>query len=150
MCIRNMCWKSRVNVSFILVLLTNFLYIMSVESVPYDHTFEATSFNFNVWRESIHGFECPGTQKYKLLCEKRWGTIIAGLEECIDLGLQSAGSSADSTVFVCLLAIEAAIIGGLVVYSCRMRKKVKYYQELNICNATNNIFHNLEDVMVKQ
>ena len=137
-----MHYKFRANVSFILVLLSIFhlslLYIMPVESVPYDHTFEATSsFNFNVWRESVHGFGCPGEQQhYKLMCKFRWDTIIGELKDCLNPGLQTGGPT--TIVFVCLMTMEAVIIGGLLAYSCRMRRKIKYYQEYKQINTNNN------------
>ena len=87
-----------------------------------DHTFHGNAFDFNVWQRGTDGFQCPHDQQYVILCKLRWDIIIGELELCMDGGVQCAnGTVVTSTV---IIAIEAIAIGALLIYACRMRKKI--------------------------
>ena len=93
-----------------------------VNGSPRDHTFHGNTFDFNVWKQGRDGFQCPHDQQYVILCKLRWDIIIGELELCMDGGVQCAnGTVVTSTV---IIAIEAIAIGALMIYACRMRKKV--------------------------
>ena len=103
-------------------LILIFTLFFVVNGSPRDHTFHGNTFDFNVWKQGRDGFQCPHDQQYVILCKLRWDIIIGELELCMDGGVQCAnGTVVTSTV---IIAIEAIAIGALMIYACRMRKKV--------------------------
>ena len=104
----------------IATLLFTFYYVANGSAR--DHTFHGNAFDFNVWQQGTDGFRCPHDQQYVILCKLRWDIIIGELELCMDGGVQCAnGTVVTSTV---IIAIEAIAIGALLIYACRMRKKI--------------------------
>ena len=104
----------------IATLLFTFYYVANGSAR--DHTFHGNTFDFNVWQQGTDGFRCPHDQQYVILCKLRWDIIIGELELCMDGGVQCAnGTVVTSTV---IIAIEAIAIGALLIYACRMRKKI--------------------------
>ena len=104
------------------MLISIFTVFCVVNGSPRDHTFHGNTFDFNVWKQGRDGFQCPHDQQYVILCKLRWDIIIGELELCMDGGVQCAnGTVVTSTV---IIAIEAIAIGALMIYACRMRKKV--------------------------
>ena len=114
--------KSGVKFKLIAIHMLLFTFYSVVHGSARDHTFHGSAFDFNVWRRGSDGFQCPHDQQYVILCKLRWDIIIGELELCMDGGVQCAnGTVVTSTV---IIAIEAIAIGALLIYACRMRKKV--------------------------
>ena len=114
--------KSGVKFRLIAIHMLLFTFYSVVHGSARDHTFHGSAFDFNVWRRGSDGFQCPHDQQYVILCKLRWDIIIGELELCMDGGVQCAnGTVVTSTV---IIAIEAIAIGALLIYACRMRKKV--------------------------
>ena len=135
------------------IVILIFTLFFVVNGSPRDHTFHGNTFDFNVWKQGRDGFQCPHDQQYVILCKLRWDIIIGELELCMDDGFQcphdqqyvilcklrwdiiigelelcmdggvqcANGTVVTSTV---IIAIEAIAIGALMIYACRMRKKV--------------------------
>ena len=93
-----------------------------VNGSPRDHTFHGNTFDFNVWKQGRDGFQCPHDQQYVILCKLRWDIITGELELCMDGGVQCANGTV--VTLMVIIAIEAIAIGALMIYACRMRKKV--------------------------
>ena len=93
-----------------------------VNGSPRDHTFHGNTFDFNVWKQGRDGFQCPHDQQYVILCKLRWDILIGELELCMDGGVQCANGTV--VILTVIIAIEAIAIGALMIYACRMRKKV--------------------------
>merc|ERR1719414_1697643 len=93
-----------------------------VNGSPRDHTFHGNTFDFNVWKQGRDGFQCPNDQQYVILCKLRWDIIIGELELCMDDAVQCANGTVVTSMVI--IAIEAIAIGALLIYACRMRKKI--------------------------
>ena len=105
-----------VKVSFVSILLS--LMVRNGEAT--DHTFHGNDFDFDIWSRSEEGFRCPHDQQYVIICKLRWDTLIQ--EQDRAPGMQCAIELI--AISTCIMAIEAMVIGALLFYNCRMRKKV--------------------------
>ena len=105
-----------VKVSFVSILLS--LMVRNGEATG--HTFHGNDFDFDIWRQSEEGFRCPHDQQYVIICKLRWDTLIQ--EQDRAPGMQCAIELI--AISTCIMAIEAMVIGALLFYASRMRKKV--------------------------
>jgi len=104
------------------MLILIFTLFFVVNGSPRDHTFHGNTFDFNVWKQGRDGFQCPHDQQYMILCKLRWDIIIGELELCMGDGVQCANGAV--VTLTVIIAIEAIAIGALMIYACRMRKKI--------------------------
>ena len=104
------------------MLISIFTLFFVVNGSPRDHTFHGNTFDFNVWKQGRDGFQCPHDQQYVILCKLRWDIIIGELELCMDDGVKCANGTA--VTLTVIIAIQAIAIGALMIYACRLRKKV--------------------------
>ena len=105
-----------VKVSFVSILLS--LMVRNGEATG--HTFHGNDFDFDIWSRSEEGFRCPHDQQYVIICKLRWDTLIQEQD-------RAPGMQCDIeliAISACIMAIEAMVIGALLFYNCRMRKKV--------------------------
>ena len=48
----------------------------------HDYSFDGSSFNFNTWQQSNNGFQCRRDDRYVIMCNLRWDTIMNELSNC--------------------------------------------------------------------
>ena len=99
------------------------------------HTFrddENNQFDFAAWKRGPGGFECARhpMREYSLLCRSDMNFIV----EQWNLSKQEAAQCANGSfaIAVTIMGMKIMVIGGLLVYICRMRKKLKLYQNYTV------------------
>ena len=107
-----------VKVSFISILLS----LMARNGEATEYSFHGEDFDFDTWSRSKEELLCPHDQQYVIVCKLRWDNLIQELHACRAPGIQCANGTVVTST--CINAIGALVIGALLFYACRMRKKV--------------------------
>ena len=100
----------------------------------HDYSFDGSSFNFNAWQQSNNGFQCRRDDRYVIMCNLRWDTIMNELSNCEFGTAFMQCATGTNTVMFTLIGIETIAIGILLLYIYRKPKiDVKERAEVQKC-----------------
>ena len=104
--------------------LASFLCI-SCHSANLDYSFNGASFDFCNWQKGSEGFQCPNDNRYVILCQFRWDSIVKELAQCNLLGRFLSCAQGTSATLFAVIGIKAITIGMLSLYIRKKRRMMK-------------------------